>query len=87
MIVKKFFHNILVFLTENGAGGVQKRPTEPDTRGRPVRDPLLNCRKSGKRFGIFVTDLRLFPNHAHTGARYVRNHKIKALPERFIRSR
>ena len=35
--------------------------------------------------GILIADLRLFPDDAHAGARNVRNDKIEAPAERFIR--
>ena len=85
MVAKKSFRNILVFLMENGAGGIKKDPTRPDARGKPIRDPLLYCRETGKRFGVLIADLRLFADNAHAGARNVRNDKIEAPAERFIR--
>lgn len=56
MIAKKSFRNILVFLMENGAGGIKKDPTRPDARGKPIRDSLLYCRETGKRFGVLIAD-------------------------------
>ena len=86
MIVKKSFRNILVFLMENGAGGIKKDPTRPDARGKSVRDPLLYCRETGKRFGVLIADLRLFADNAHAGARTVRNDKIEGRERAFSNS-
>ena len=46
MIVKKPFRNILVFLMENGAGGIKKDPTRPDARGKRSASVLPGDRQA-----------------------------------------
>ena len=79
VLFKERGNNILVFLVKDCAGAVKQNTAGSDITGKVFKDIPLNGRQTGNILASFLTDLRLFSNHAKTRARDIGDHRIKSL--------
>ena len=70
---------LLVFLRQNGAGGIHQHAAGGHILGGVVQQRRLDHRQGEQIVCLFVADVRLLPDDTQTGAGSIHQHRVKPL--------
>ena len=79
MLRQEGIRYLLVFLRQNGAGGIHQHAAGGHILGGVVQQRRLNHRQGEQIVCLFVADVRLLPDDAQTGAGSIHQHRVKPL--------
>ena len=76
---QKLFRHRFIFLRQHGTRGIDQRSATAYVGSRIFQYCLLDLRKLGNFFWVFIANIRLFPDDAQTGAGHIRHDQISSL--------